>query len=241
MEKRTRVQRYAELREKMMETDVASQEGITIKKEHLEEIEPQSYQPLREKVATPSFKIDEFHNEYLDDFIKEVKAYNIRKGNAVSENTQINILQELRNVDVRQPYMEEIEDNADEVNYFDDISKQVAALIQDVENESLIEEIVQKQAQSIEEEVIEENEEVKEEIVEQPIVESESPKNTDTEELLEETRKIQVKMDAYQENVDNISSSVKRTNMILNIIISILIVLILIVIGLAVVYMLWLR
>ena len=38
---------------------------------------------------------DQFHNEYLDDFLNEVKEYNIEKGNRLSDNTQIDILLQL--------------------------------------------------------------------------------------------------------------------------------------------------
>ena len=38
---------------------------------------------------------DQFHNEYLDDFINEVKEYNLEKGNRMSGNTQIDILLQL--------------------------------------------------------------------------------------------------------------------------------------------------
>ncbi len=38
---------------------------------------------------------DTFTNEYLDDFIKEVRAYNIRKGNRETDNTQADILYQL--------------------------------------------------------------------------------------------------------------------------------------------------
>ena len=36
-----------------------------------------------------------FDNDYLDQYIREVKQYNIDQGNAVSENTQVNVLRSL--------------------------------------------------------------------------------------------------------------------------------------------------
>lgn len=38
---------------------------------------------------------ESFHNEYLDDFLNEVKEYNLEKGNRLSDNTQIDILMQL--------------------------------------------------------------------------------------------------------------------------------------------------
>lgn len=50
---------------------------------------------------TGSFRRNEnftptFDNDYLDQYIREVKEYNIAQGNAVSENTTVNVLHNLR-------------------------------------------------------------------------------------------------------------------------------------------------
>lgn len=36
------------------------------------------------------------NNEYIDEYIREVKQYNIEQGNALSENTSVNVLRQLR-------------------------------------------------------------------------------------------------------------------------------------------------
>lgn len=74
---------------------------------HAREIkEAPKQEPLRrtqhEKV-TPHFDDDykgsanytAFDNDYLDQYIKEVKQYNLEQGNALSDNTQINVLRQL--------------------------------------------------------------------------------------------------------------------------------------------------
>ncbi|MBR4164195.1 MAG: hypothetical protein IKR11_11785 [Solobacterium sp.] len=38
-----------------------------------------------------------FENDYLDQYIREVKQYNIDQGNALSDNTQVNVLRQLNN------------------------------------------------------------------------------------------------------------------------------------------------
>ncbi len=140
MERKSRVLRYQELRDQMFETKIDNEEIVEIETNELKE--KSIYQPVREKVASdPDFKIDQFHNEYLDEFIREVKEYNIKKGNAVSQDTQVNILKELTsNEEARDKYVEEI----DQFSYFEDISKQVEALIGEDKSEEIIEEKIEE-------------------------------------------------------------------------------------------------
>ncbi len=46
--------------------------------------------------AKPTSTVDTFRNEYLDEYISEVKSYNRDKGLLRNDNTQINILHELK-------------------------------------------------------------------------------------------------------------------------------------------------
>lgn len=212
------MQRYEALRNTMIETNIGSEDELLVDKSHLEEMQQDSYQMAHDKVQSiPDFKIDHFHNEYLDEFIKEVKAYNIKKGNAVYEDTQMNVLQELRaSDDVRTPYVEEIE----EESYFDSISSQVASLVKEY-NEHTEEEIINEENQ------VEAIDEIQENIT-----------HSQNEELLEETRKMSLKIDEYKDNVETINDKVSQTNTILNVIIVILILLILVVIAFAIWYVL---
>lgn len=240
MEKRSRISRYKELRDTMLETKIDSEDVLEVNIEDLES--EKTYQPSREKVQiVPEFIIDDFHNEYLDEFIKEVKEYNIRKGHAFSEDTQLNVLQELKNKDdLRTPYIEEI-DEFEEINYFDDISKQVAALLNETPLETTHEE--QKITQETSPVITETVENVVEEVTKQeeiPVIEEVSAQvesntqKTEQEDLLEETRKINLKIEEYKQNVETITSNVSKANTILNVVIVILIIFILIIIGLAI-------
>ena len=60
--------------------------------------------------STQQEATDTFTNEYLDDFIKEVRDYNIRKGNRECEDTEVDILYQLNslNRDKRSQYVQEI-------------------------------------------------------------------------------------------------------------------------------------
>lgn len=131
MEKLSRVKKYEELR-KSIETDnhVDTKEEATLHNDDTlkrfdssvlkkAEIKEDTYQPGREKVieevkeeAAPQGDETGFTNEYLDDFIREVRQYNIRKGTRECENTQVDILNQLNAVNraKRTQYVEKIED-----------------------------------------------------------------------------------------------------------------------------------
>lgn len=134
MEKLSRVRKYEDLRKQIENETVGTgelpQEKIQDYAERLNEIDPSifkkvtiseedTYTPERERKMTNSYDSDstmsDFRNEYLDDFINEVREYNIKKGNRENENTQIDILNQLNAVSraKRSDYVQVI---ADEVN-----------------------------------------------------------------------------------------------------------------------------
>ncbi len=64
----------------------------------------ETYRPRQQEVKSPSYNAGSYRNEndsatfdndFLDQYIREVKQYNIEQGNASSENTQVNILRSL--------------------------------------------------------------------------------------------------------------------------------------------------
>lgn len=117
MEKLSRVEKYKNLRESI-DNDSLSSHAPTIEpvelRKQLEQLH-EADSPKQEQSENTSRhssdpllfskKIDldrsydtgqeRFHNEYLDDFINEVKEYNLEKGNRISDNTQIDILMQL--------------------------------------------------------------------------------------------------------------------------------------------------
>lgn len=158
MEKLSRVKKYEDLR-KSIETDNnidnASQLQNAAQKETLRKIDSSifkrieiqdddAYTPTREKKLAGMEEQppvdDTFTNEYLDDFIKEVREYNIRKGTRESDNTQADILYQLNaaNRAKRSHYIQEIqEDDADvkkTVISRDDIAMQVQNLLKEEED-----------------------------------------------------------------------------------------------------------
>lgn len=115
MEKLSRMEKYKELRMEI-DSDAAAAAGkpsinsVELQKQLRSLNEPQDDEgSSRHSRQTERFSkeidlqlkeetdegTDQFHNEYLDDFINEVKEYNLEKGNCMSGNTQIDILLQL--------------------------------------------------------------------------------------------------------------------------------------------------
>lgn len=167
MEKLSRVKKYADLR-KSIETDNNIDKSLhaapsQVPEEALQKFDTsvfkkveiqkeEAYTPKREQIIDeqeePAGKPvvdDTFTNEYLDDFIREVREYNIRKGNRETENTQADILYQLNaaNRAKRSQYVQEIQDeeaeNRKSVVSKDDIALQVQNLLKE---ETLEEEAV---------------------------------------------------------------------------------------------------
>lgn len=92
---------------------------------------------------------DTFTNEYLDDFIKEVRDYNIRKGNRESDNTQADILYQLNAVNraKRSCYIQEINEELSEPEKTATPNAKIAAEVQNLIHQEEIEpDALQEQA-----------------------------------------------------------------------------------------------
>lgn len=165
MEKLSRVKKYEELR-KNIDTGMeesqnnkadAYDKGISevnaslFKKMNREEEVPHT--PEREKITRiePEHPVNDFQNEYLDDFLNEVKQYNLKKGTRECEDTQIDILHQLQsgNRPTRSHYVEDIQEEKAEpvpsiediVNTMshEDIAKEVKSLLDDTAKQPLYE------------------------------------------------------------------------------------------------------
>lgn len=111
---KTRMERYKELREKMsnevnhnVENHALSEYANRLNKiddeafENMVDTNP-NYEPNRAKEVDLK-KYETFENEYLKDFLDEVKSYNIEKGNRLVEDTEQNILEEINAQNQNQP------------------------------------------------------------------------------------------------------------------------------------------
>lgn len=155
----SRVKKYEQLR-KEIETDQkgrASDESLGFTQNLNNQSKENDYTPTHEKNFkqeennTSSHNTASFKNEYLDSFIQEVRDYNIQKGIRESEDTKLDILQQLtsKNREKRANYIERIEEeqpnmketfNADKIDTnlrneeTLEISRQVFDLLNETEN-----------------------------------------------------------------------------------------------------------
>lgn len=138
MEKLSRVKKFEDLRKQIEDTtsgtDALPEEKLQGYAQRLNEIDPsifkkvtlsdeeEPYVPERARKVSSMYNetssqetMGEFRNEYLDDFINEVREYNIKKGNRENENTQIDILNQLQAASRprRSNYVENIADEPD--------------------------------------------------------------------------------------------------------------------------------
>ncbi|MEG0527846.1 MAG: hypothetical protein RR531_10070 [Longicatena sp.] len=274
MEKLSRVKKFEDLRKSIdTENAVSSSAHDNMEVEQQEVLkkfdssilkkveikEDSSYIPEREKsrVQDNENKIeDTFTNEYLDDFIREVREYNIQRGNRESEDTQVDILSQLNaaNRAKRTHYVKPIQEDPS-VEYTsglsrEDIALEVQSLLQEetapIQPSSLDEDIYATTEMIIDHQsdVIEEQEipVIQKKII-QPVYDME---NTDAFEpiqtaplpdehlhkkLMEETQQLRVQMDEYEEELTDLSDGVEKNNKLLNFILCFLILVLLVIIG----------
>lgn len=166
------------------------------------------FNPIEEKI-TPNFR-----NEYLDEFIDEVKQYNIKKGLRSVEDTQTNILNELRGVTVKDIHVplkteedktEVSEPQAKEDKPAEQFKESLASQIQKLLEETNEEEKTDEQAVVI--------------------------NNALNEEILAQTTEIKKQIDDYSDELDKVNSKVNSTNKMLNVILVLLFIALLVVLG----------
>ncbi|NMB18479.1 MAG: hypothetical protein GX984_03350, partial [Erysipelothrix sp.] len=119
---KSRVEKNKELHKKINQTidENVNSEALSHYANRLNEIDdqfdrmdtPSRIEPKRAKESTTNLDIfDTFENEYLKDFLDEVKAYNVEKGYRSSQDTNENILEELNLMDKQIDPVVETEEN----------------------------------------------------------------------------------------------------------------------------------
>lgn len=119
---KSRVEKNKELHKKINQTidENVNSEALSHYANRLNEIDdqfermdtPSRTEPKRAKESTTNLDIfDTFENEYLKDFLDEVKAYNVEKGYRSSQDTNENILEELNLMDKQIDPVVETEEN----------------------------------------------------------------------------------------------------------------------------------
>ena len=119
---KSRVEKNKELHKKINQTidENVNSEALSHYANRLNEIDdqfdrmdtPSRIEPKRAKESTTNLDIfDTFENEYLKDFLDEVKAYNVEKGYRSSQDTNENILEQLNLMDKQIDPVVETEEN----------------------------------------------------------------------------------------------------------------------------------
>lgn len=203
--------------------------------------EPSTY---RNSVYEPEIKdkeVSTFNNEYLDEYINEVKQYNREKGRILNEDTQINILRELRGdkpesiVDTQPLPFEELDI---ELTVDDSVTMDIPFLQEDTKmNTQISSELSKMLNEELESfsdyEIMDDGSEDTDEHIEFPFNFSKKLKEEETQrlQLLEETTRMRTQLDNYRGNLDQMEERVNSSNRILNFILIVLIFALLVVIG----------
>lgn len=182
---------------------------------------------------TPINETDSFNNQYLEEFIKEVKDYNVSKGYRSEQDTKSNLLNEVKSNTVLRPfgdlepsrpieeYVEEyideeiIETPAPEIKESNPTSEQTLifeAIKEEKSDDSEVDQTIMMKVQEYAD---------SEETYENYVTD-----NHDT--LLEETTKLKTQLNEQNSVVTEMSGKIDKTNRILNILITILVILIVI-------------
>lgn len=202
-----------------------------------------------------------FNNEYLDEFIDEVKQYNISKGLRTVEDTELNILSELRGTRTRSPeffrQQKEKEDGST-IAFERSARKEVQPLEKKEEEvqrpfkeaDPTLEEEIQAVLKDInvpEKEEVKEDEHIpsEEESSETKVndfkefkEESKTLKPELNEELLQKTTELTTKMESYDSKLEDVDEQVSTVNKVLNILLTVLLIILVCILGVLVYYIL---
>lgn len=276
MEKLSRVKKYESLRKaieidnnidaaedsKSSELALKSFDSSIFKKAAIkEETAPKRAKEEKEVEGKESSTSDTFTNEYLDDFIKEVRDYNIRKGNRQSEDTQVDILYQLNaeNRAKRTRYLQEIKDKQDDtiieplsdeengkpVLSKEDLAKEVQQLLidEDVQDSTFDEEAQDTDVEELSEKLMQTQQidlhqaaalVLPSDDEKEDIEDSVKPNDEEDslhKKLIEKTQQLRVQLDEYEGELSDLSSGVEKNNRILNFILCFLILVLLVIIG----------
>lgn len=236
-----------------------------------------------------------FDNDYLDQYIREVKQYNIEQGSAVSDDTQINVLRQLErnrnqspSTDVpyasygnsplnmpKDPVELERKDSTAKIPFQKSnniVANTEKVEVRPVEPRAKVQMVKQSAPvtntrQAFTDDLFENDEEendkdtsqnfTKEDIMaevqnlvngtklpEVPVKSNESHQNdydrnfdderTARQQLLNETTQMRAQLDDYEDNLNEVSDKMRRTNQILNIVLVVLIIALIVILGVVV-------
>lgn len=238
MEKLSRVKKYENLRKQI---DMNTNEEMTNRVDPaiFKKIEvTEDVAPRRERDVTlhMSSGSDTFVNEYMDDLIRDVKQYNKDKGLLHSDITEIDILNQLKNPTRlrREDYVKTIEEEPklDEntiIQSKKEIAMQIQELLKDEPSMGMnISKVEPIQEDADVEETIEMTTPTPEETITEIISDEEIQR------LNEQTQQMKVVIEKHEEEMNEISEGIDKTNRLLNVLLFILVIALFAVIGVTV-------
>lgn len=225
MEKLSRVRKYENLRN---EIDTAPSTNLNrVDPSIFKKIEINEEAPKREKEVVLKKNEDTFENEYMDDLIRDVKQYNREKGLLQSDITEIDILNQLKNPTrlKREDYVKTIEekpklDEATLVQSKQEIAMQIQELLKEDSQEGMNVSKIEPQITKETIAPVEEDDNVEETMKDETI-----------QRLNEQTLQMKIQIDKQEEDLEDLSQNIDKTNRLLNIILLILVIALFAVIG----------
>ncbi len=214
---------------------------------------------LRRKKTEPTFDTSSFNtnendvtfdNDYLDQYIREVKQYNIDQGNAASENTSLNILKQIERNNAKapdRPYPRSTSQTTDIPFVNDTKQEPKQSSAQEYQpTQALSKEDIMAEVQNM---VNGTSSQTSSELVvnDSPFVSDsfdfDKTMSTDTfnrrleadrttrQQLLNETTQMRAQLDDYEDNLSEVSDKMRQTNKILNLVLILLIVFLAVIVG----------
>jgi hypothetical protein len=219
-------------------------------------------EPLHRKQAQPDFNTSyysnendaTFDNDYLNQYIREVKQYNIDQGNAASENTSLNILKQIERNNSKTPDRPYPRSNNQTMD-IPFLNKQetkpsnyepVSQPVQETEpTQPLTKEDIMAEVQNLVNGTDNPLPSQQEKPQSSPFVSDnyENTMGTDTfsarleadrttrQQLLNETTQMRAQLDDYEDNLSEFSDKMRQTNKVLNTVLVILIIVLAIIVG----------
>lgn len=242
MEKLSRVKKYENLRNQIdMNTNDEAVNMNRVDPIIFKKMDVQEETPRREKEITirkPN-ESDTFVNEYMDDLIRDVKQYNRDKGLLHNDITELDILNQLKNPTrlKREDYVKTIEEEpkVDE-NTIIQSKKEIAMQIQELLKEenntgmnvSKVEPVIEEKNDDFS--TIEMNKTIE--------ILDENVNDEEIQRLNEQTQQMKIVIEKHEEEMNEISEGIDKTNKLLNVLLVILVLALFAVIGFTI-FMIW--
>ena len=242
MEKLSRVKKYENLRNQIdMNTNDEAVNMNRVDPIIFKKMDIQEETPRREKEITirkPN-ESDTFVNEYMDDLIRDVKQYNRDKGLLHNDITELDILNQLKNPTrlKREDYVKTIEEEpkVDENTIIQskrEIAMQIQELLKEENNTGMnvskVEPVIEEKNDDFS--TIEMNKTL--EIFEEKVNDEEIQR------LNEQTQQMKIVIEKHEEEMNEISEGIDKTNKLLNVLLVILVLALFAVIGFTI-FMIW--